>query len=337
MLWIVRDNNGDATKYYLDIIERAAVKAGQEVGQVNNVEEALKGSKKDVYLATTPIDAIKLYFKGRKKIIMWFQGVFSEESYLRHKSIGRKTILGRIEKFILKKSKIVIFVSEEMKRYYTERFQIDVNGKHYIMPCFNSNINKNSFMDDDKYRNNVFCYAGSLSIWQGFNKILECYKRIETLWPDNTKLLILTKERKEAEFLVKEANIKNYEIDYVSLEELPSVLGKAKFGFIIRDDIVVNRVSTPTKISTYMANGLIPIYSSCLVDFHKQISNNKYTINFDVENFEENIKYFINHDIQSEEIYEEYEGLFDTYYNADYHVYNISKLIKNYFSGLERM
>jgi hypothetical protein len=43
MLWIIKDINSDATKYYLDIIERVAVNARQKVKmgkdlQLNRVE-----------------------------------------------------------------------------------------------------------------------------------------------------------------------------------------------------------------------------------------------------------------------------------------------------------
>jgi len=332
MLWIIRDTNLEVTKYYLDILERSATIAGQEVKQVENVNCVKNESKKDIYLVTTLLDAVKVYLSGKRRIFIWFQGAFSEESYMKHKSPIRKFILRRIEKFMLKKAQFIFFVSEEMKRFYTQKFKVNLEGKYYVMPCFNSDINKSAFMTQGKYDNNIFCYAGSLSVWQGFDKVLECYKRIEQLGFKETKLLVLTSEKKKAEELVKKADIKNYCIDYVPLEKLPNTLAKAKFGFIIRDNTIVNRVATPTKISTYMANGLIPIYSDCLIDFHEKSKGVKYTIPFDKEDFISQIKLFMCEEIDAKEIYNEYFKLFDTYYNRDYHANKISEKISMFFN-----
>jgi hypothetical protein len=331
MLWIIKDTNADATKYYLNVIEKSAVMAKQHVRQVDNVNDAKSGDKTDIYLVTTPIDAVKIYLQGKRRIIIWFQGVFSEESYLKHKSIIRRSMLRFIEKFILKKALFVFFVSKEMHRYYTELFNVNLEKKYYIMPCFNTELKKDSFMDKDKYKNNIFCYAGSLSIWQGFDKILACYKQIEKRQAHETQLLILTHERDKAKKLLKEAEITNYEIDYVSLEELPKILKRAKFGFILRDNIIVNRVSTPTKISTYTANGIIPIYSDCLVDFHNKTKDKKFVLSYNDKDFKDKLMKLMTEDINTEEIHEEYLDLFKTYFNVDYHVERIADKMKNVF------
>lgn len=328
MLWIIRDNNADATKYYLDILEKSARILNEEVKQVNSVEHAKHGKKDDIYLVTTLFDAIKILAMGRKRIFIWFQGAFSEESYMKHKSILRKKILRLIEKFILSKSEFIFFVSEEMKKYYTEQFNVKIDGKYYIMPCFNSVIVEESFYNVNKYKNNTFCYAGSLSVWQGIDTILKCYKEIESWGIPDTKLLILTSEKQKAEKLIREIGIKNYCIDYTSLESLPDVLSEAKFGFIIREDNIVNRVSTPTKISTYLANGMIPIYSECLLDFKENSKEIEYIVSFDDDNFRNNVRNFMISNLENDKIYKNFSIIFEQYFNAEYHAKQISKKTK---------
>ena len=54
-----------------------------------------------------------------------------------------------------------------------------------------------SFYSQNKYKNNTFCYVGSLSAWQCFEKTIEFYKGIEKIVP-NTKLLVYTSEQEKA-------------------------------------------------------------------------------------------------------------------------------------------
>ena len=42
--------------------------------------------KKDIIIAPTAVDFIKIYFKGYKNIIYWMQGLDSEESFMRNGS-----------------------------------------------------------------------------------------------------------------------------------------------------------------------------------------------------------------------------------------------------------
>jgi hypothetical protein len=200
------------------------------------------------------------------------------------------------------------------------------------MPCFNTEIIRESFFKKGKYENNIFAYTGGLSTWQCFNEVIKCYERIEKLGIPNTKLLVLTPEKEKAQREINKTAIKNYEIGFVSVEELPAILANAKFGFVIRDDVEVNQVSTPTKISTYIANGLIPIYSECLKDFHSIISQFKYKISYDSIEFYDELKQYMTEKINADSIYIDYSNLFDMYYNANYH----RDILSTKFNELQR-
>ena len=47
---------------------------------------------------------------------------------------------------------------------------------------------------------------------------------------------------------------------------------------ITRKDIAINKVATPTKMSSYLANGIIPIFSDIIGDFNKVMGKLKYTV-----------------------------------------------------------
>ena len=220
---------------------------------------------------------------------------------------------------------MLIFVSYAMKKHYEVKYKMKFVDNYVIMPCFNTEIQNDSFTSPKKYDNNLFVYAGGLSIWQCFNKTLKCYEEIEKFELPNTKLLILTQDKEKALEKIRKTNIKNYEIDFVKPENLPEILKIAKYGFVIRDDVPVNRVATPTKISTYIANGLIPIYSECIIDFHNKIKDYRFKLVYD-NNFIDSLLSLANYKIDSKDVYLEYETIFKQYYNTNYYINEVSTL-----------
>ena len=51
-------------------------------------------------------------------------------------------------------------------------------------------------------------------------------------------------------------------IDHKTHAELTEIYTKCHYGFILREDIVVNRVACPTKLVEYLAMGVVPIVDS---------------------------------------------------------------------------
>lgn len=332
MIWVIKEQNDTVTDYYFNILKRAAeIAVNTDVKIVYKIDENKSSPATDIIILGSITKAITYFFKGYKNIIVWFQGISPEESYMRNNSIVRKKVLEFIEKKVLLRTRLAIFVSHAMKDYYEEKYQIDFKNRYYIMPCYNTQISRDAFLKTDKYKNNIFAYTGGLSPWQGFDRILACYENIEKMGLPNTKLLVLTPEQEKALEEIKKTSIKNFEIGYVQVEELPQILAYAKFGFIIREDNVVNRVSTPTKLSTYTANGLIPIYSECISDFHFATKDFKYKLCIDSHNFYDRLQYLMQTKIDAESVHDEYSILFSSYYNDDYHCESVASLLKSIF------
>lgn len=331
MYWIVRDINAVVTKHSYDIISQAAAKVSDKVVNIDGLSD-LKGDRlSDVVVVGTVVNAIKVLLRGYKHVAVWFQGVLPEESYMRNKKLFRKIIMGIAEKYVLKHTDILIFLSHAMKDHYEEKYSLKFKDNWMIMPCFNTEIQKSSFSTPNKYDNNVFVYAGGLSIWQCFDKTLACYEEIEKLKLPNSKLIILTRDKNTALEKIKNTNIKNYLIDHVRPDELHKVLDIAKYGFIIRDDVIVNRVATPTKLSTYIANGLIPIYSPCIRDFHQMMKEFRFKLTYD-EYFIDNLRSMAKEEVDPKDVLSEYETIYTEYYNTDLYVKRISNIFKEYFN-----
>lgn len=330
-IYIVRrTGNATVTSNNFDILRDASSGIGCNVIDFSSLKNSIKkGKNNDVYIVTTAVDAVLLAICHRRNILYWSQGIAPEESYLYHKSKLRFKILSWIEKKALKSSKVCLLVSNAMKNHYENKYKIQIINT-YIFPCFNTSICKEAFFEKGKYENNIFAYAGALSLWQCFDETLQIYKSFEDIQLPNTKLIILTKDQKQAEEKIRSYGIKNYEVGYTSKEELPKILAKAKFGFVIRKEDPINVVSTPTKISTYLSCGLIPIYGDCIQSF-KDVSNEmKYCVSWDNSTGSiSKIKSFMTERIEPTNIFNEYNKVFSSYFSYDYHVGNIREIIKS--------
>lgn len=325
-----RTGNATVTSNNFDILRDASNGLDCNVIDYSSLKSALKrGNKKDIYIVTTAADAFLLGIFQRKNILYWSQGIAPEESYLYHKSRIRFKILSWIEKMALESSKVCLLVSNAMKIHYESKYKIQIRNS-YIFPCFNTSICKEAFFEKGKYENNTFAYAGALSLWQCFDETLQIYKAFEDLQLPNTRLLVLTKDQKQAEEKIRSYGIKNYQVGFTSKEELPKVLAKAKFGFVIRKEDPINVVSTPTKISTYLSCGLIPIYGACIQSFNDVSNDMEFCVSWNgsMESRDKVIG-FMKERIEPSNIYNEYNKVFSSYFSYDYHVGNIREIIKS--------
>ena len=259
--------NGVVTDAYLRAIGDSFGRIGHSVEYTYSAEEC-PGTKSDVYVVAVAPSAVKLLAKGKRNVVLWAQGVWPEESLERHGSRIRFAACSFVEKKALSGAKRVFVVSSAQQHHYEDKYSIDLSKKTFVMSCSNEPFHREAFFTEGKYEHPVFLYAGSLAKYQCIDLMLDAFGRAQQALPE-ARLLFYTNQQDDAKRLVEERGLNNVEIDYKTQAELPAAIAAAKYGFVIRDDSVVNRVSTPTKISTYIANGIIPIYSSSLLSFSK--------------------------------------------------------------------
>lgn len=326
---LCEENNHLVIDYYIRIVAKAFEHSGFNVYPISR-NKLSTIDKKSLIFVVTSLEFVRCYFKGFRNIVFWSQGVFPEESALLHNnSLIRYIFAGLIEKFALKKAKMILLVSNTMKDYYEKKYDISFHNNYYIMPCYNCTIEKTSFDFENKYINNKFCYVGSLAEWQCFKETAELYKKIEPLIP-NAEFLVCTKDTQAAAEIINKIGIKKYTVQFVEQALLPSVLASCKYGFVIRKESPINQVATPTKISTYLSNGLIPIVSSNISEFVQLFNGYNYMILLENDEIDNIIK-FTQMQILSENVYHEFSLFFDTYYNTGKHIVNLSNMINKLF------
>lgn len=320
ILFLLPDGSlNDATQYYVQIIHEAFEKAGYVVSYSNKLFDAKK------YQEILTIEA-KWFFYAKlinpsASIINWFQGVVAEEAYLTTNSIFRKKLWHFFEGFTLRYSELNIYVSDQMKLYFEKSYNVK-SKKYFIMPCFNKELNLD-LIDNNKYLTPTFVYAGSLAKWQCIEQTLELYALLEKELP-NASITLLTKEKDYALNLIKKYNIQNYNISYVSLKDLDLELAKYKYGFLLREDHIVNNVATPTKMNSYLAVGVIPIYSSSLKAFDQfsEITSSFIELNSNDLNETTNkiIEYEINNYLQKNILFKDIDFIFHSFYCKEKYV-----------------
>lgn len=303
---------------YLDVIKEALVRLNYECEYIKDFNEV---SKKDLIVFPMGKDAFKYYFKGYRNFILWQQGATGAESFMRHSSKIRSGILNYMDCFAMKKAKMIFYVSQYMQEYYEKTAHTSFEHKAYVMPCFNEVLDK-ELLEKKDYSKKVFTYVGSLDLWQCFNETVDIYAEIEKRIPD-VFFKVLTFNTEKAKEIIKAKNITNYSVACVPKEQVKSELENATYGFIIRHDTEVNRVATPTKISSYLSAGVLPIYSTCLKDFHAQAHGKAFAYALNPKEDIDGLIQFINSDLDKSLVQQEIDDLFSTYYSKDYHVSNI--------------
>ena len=312
------------------IIHDALILSGNECFYYS---DSTKLTQNDILVFDECKAAVKFWLKGYKNFHIWMQGVGPEEALMQGYPRYKYWIRSILEFICLKYSGFIYFCSDEMRNHYSRKYHISFSkDKYYIMPCFNEYGIDDSAFTQEKYNKNTFVYLGSLSKWQCFEKTVEVYKKIEEKL-DDSKLFVFTEEKGSAIEVLNRYKIKNYQVKHVKADELGDYIKGIKYGFVLREDNIVNRVATPTKLSNYISHGIIPIYSDVLSSFHKY-NERKLRLGVvcnvdDLSNGINNILRNTESRMDVDDIIKRCAEAFSDYYGTETHKERIVDLIKN--------
>ncbi len=189
----------------------------------------------------------------RKKanIIYWVQGTVPDESYLRNKSRLRKIVLRCFEDLALSVAKNYVYVSEGMADFYKGRIATK-NKNHIVVPC----LSEFTEVVIPPKTPNSFVYIGGLSEWQCFEQILDVYEQVRT---PNSIFHIITHEIEKGQNILRSRKFDMSGVKIYSMtdrNEIPKVLSKFQYGFLIRKESPVNYVASPIKFLEYLSCGV---------------------------------------------------------------------------------
>jgi len=188
------------------------------------------------------------------KIIIDIHGCVVEELIYYEQE---KKIVDKFQKFeneFFPKVKALISVSNNMIDFYKNKYP-NINTKFINLPIFNRFKINDNIINSKKNINII--YSGGSQKWQNVDIMIDSISKIA----NNYKVTLLTPD-----ISVFSEKLKKYKnlLEKIEIKTVPSNLlyqeyEKADYGYILRDDIIVNKVACPTKIIEYLNYGIIPI------------------------------------------------------------------------------
>lgn len=183
-------------------------------------------------------------------------GVVPEE-FRMHNDFFSAVLYEKEEKLAVEKAGIVITVSDAMKQYLQQKFRhvLKANIVSFpIFPNFTPKLASRQFVDGKP----LIVYAGGLHKWQQVPKMIDaiiktadrCIHRFYCPEPQLVKDMLPSSVADKVTVKTK------------THAELMTLYPECHYGFILREDIIVNRAACPTKLVEYLAMGIVPIVDS---------------------------------------------------------------------------
>ena len=246
---------------------------------INKLNSILKQA--DIIYIQTGVGLLELpetlMKKYADKIYFDLHGCFVEEATYLNRSKIIINELAKYERIAFHNLKNFICVSDNMIDFYKNKYPLTCNANYINLPIFS--LNKESNIEKVPHNKINIIYAGGQGKWQNVQEMLNTISQITNNIQYDIKFYTYDVDYFKNEF--KKHNIKNIEILHKTPKEMISEYRYADFGFILRDDSIVNRVACPTKLIEYMENGVIPIVLQPEIgDFNKL--GYKYILNSDL-------------------------------------------------------
>ncbi len=180
-------------------------------------------------------------------------GVVPEE-FRFHNDFFSAVLYEKKEQLAVRKSNLVIVVTEAMQNYLRQKYRKDLRGQIAIFPMFPNvapTLDPRAYVDGKP----VVVYAGGLHKWQQVPKMVGAISRTASVCAHR----FYCPEPDVVRAMLPEAVRAQVIVDRKAHVELMRLYAECHYGFILREDIVVNQVACPTKLVEYLAMGIVPI------------------------------------------------------------------------------
>ncbi len=193
----------------------------------------------------------------------WFRKVIDvhgvvPEEFRMHGDWYHAVRFERHEELAARRAHVVIVVTESMRRYLTQKYRDRLRGQVVVLPIFPA-IDVHEADKPLADGRPVVVYAGGLQKWQQVPKMIEaivatsrvCAHRFYCPDPDAVLAML------PRELLADDAC--DIVVERKTHEDLLESYRECHYGFLLREDSVVNHVACPTKLVEYLAMGIVPI------------------------------------------------------------------------------
>jgi hypothetical protein len=261
--WIDRLMDGQP-RTYLDLsLRHHRTPREQQVGEVrvlqlnalvhrSRIREEL--AKATVVYVHSVFNAIKVWptYLSPKVIVTDMHGIVPEE--LRHHGHPWQAWLyGLCERLAVRRSQRLVCVTQTMRKHFENKYRKALPGA-CIIPILPELQDDGPEQDREPGR---VVYAGGVQRWQNVDLMLAAAADRPEFSYD-----FLSDQPQVFEDGARRAGLRHYQCGTVPARDVPAHYRLAEYGFLLRDDIPLNRVACPTKLVEYMHWGVVPIVLS---------------------------------------------------------------------------
>jgi len=162
----------------------------------------------------------------------------------------------------------------------------------------------------------LFIYSGGLHKWQKVEESLKIFSELKCINNGKHKLKFLILTKSDTTDLSKLANkldvIDDIIFNSVNHNQVNAYLNAADFAFLLRDNIVVNEVASPTKFGEYLASGLTVLTTSIFTNWTSG-KQSPYIINIENASANELYERLLKHDSSKAKLFESQNKIVNEY------------------------
>ena len=159
------------------------------------------------------------------------------------------------ERVLIEKSHCVIGVTQAMYRHFHQKYCL-ASDRFICLPIM---PDIELIKREERPEAKRIIYSGGIQAWQQVPKMLDAVKKLSARY----EFLFLSQAENELRELARAEGINSLvRITSCKEAELSKYYAWADYGFCLREDSVVNRVSCPTKLMEYAISGIVPIIDS---------------------------------------------------------------------------
>jgi len=228
---------------------------------------------------------IKFFFDHPIKVVYDNRGLYIDEKILSgliKKASIKEKFFRWIEKYVMKNCDRMVVVSNQFKSYILNKSKYKILSKIVVIPnrtLIDMNINLTQ-----KHSNKILLvYSGSYAIWQNSSELKKLFIQALNIFND-VIFKIISYEQEKFQSLFSQESKLLHKIDIVSVEpvKVKEELSKCNCGILLRENNLINNVSSPLKFAEYLAAGLPVLLSEGVGDTESIIK--KYDVGIIIKN-----------------------------------------------------
>jgi GT2 family glycosyltransferase/glycosyltransferase involved in cell wall biosynthesis len=215
---------------------------------------------------------------GSLLYVPWMRRVFDvhgvvPEEFRFHADYYSAVLYEAAEELAVRKSTLVVVVTNAMRRYLEHKYRVDLGGRVVVFPMF-PNIAPSLADRPAGDGKPVVVYAGGLHKWQQVPKMIEAIAKTHRF--ATHKFYCPSPDQVQA--MLPPELVGRVEVGVKTQAEMAEIYPRCHYGFILREDNIVNNVACPTKLVEYVAMGVVPIVDSPAIGDFRELGLHMVTL-----------------------------------------------------------